>query len=210
MKSASSSVRVPARGKKMHRTIVRKQSERDQRIQRIHDDLELAIEDENVDVVPQPKKATPSVLRQQVTKADHGSLRKQSEGDQRMQRIHVDHKLAIKDVDINVVPPSKKGMPLVLPRQVTKANHVPCEECKREKAKVDPLGFHFCPNDEVVVGFRTKAGPIGPPLARKSGQNQVERVCPNDAVVVGFRTKAGPIAPPLARKSGQNPVERAG
>ncbi|KAI6678460.1 hypothetical protein NL676_039256 [Syzygium grande] len=118
MKSASPSKRVSTRGKKMHRAIVRKQSERDQKMQRIHDNLELAIEDEDVDVVEMPlQKAIPSGLRQ----------------------------------------------------HVTKASHVSCQDCKREKARGNGLGFHFCPNDEVIVGFRTKAGPVARPSARKSG-----------------------------------------
>ncbi|KAI6678456.1 hypothetical protein NL676_039252 [Syzygium grande] len=119
MKSASPSRRVSTRGKKMHRAIVRKQSERNQKMQRLHDDLEQAIEDQDVDAVETPlEKATPSGLRWQ---------------------------------------------------HVTKAGHVHCKECKREKAWGDGLGFHFCPNDEVVVGFRTKEGPIARPSVRKSG-----------------------------------------
>ena len=73
MKSASPCKRVSTRSKKMHRAIVRKQSERNQKMQRIHDDLEQAIEDEDVDAVETPpEKARPLGLGwQHVTKAGH-------------------------------------------------------------------------------------------------------------------------------------------
>ncbi|KAL3729883.1 hypothetical protein ACJRO7_026952 [Eucalyptus globulus] len=117
MKSASPSKRVSTRGKKTHRAIVRKQSEKDQMRQRIHDDVELAIEGEDVDAVETPpEKATSSGSRQ----------------------------------------------------YVTKAGRMPCKECKREKQRGDGLGFHFCPNDEMVVGFKANVGPIGRPSARGS------------------------------------------
>ncbi|KAF8015185.1 hypothetical protein BT93_H0862 [Corymbia citriodora subsp. variegata] len=120
MKSASPSKRVSTRGKKMHRPIVRKWSEKDQMMQRIHDDVERAIEDEDADAVETPpEKAMPSRLRQ----------------------------------------------------HVTKTGRMPCKECKREKQRGDGLGFHFCPNDEVVVGFKTNVDPIARPSARKSGQD---------------------------------------
>jgi len=115
VKSAPPSDRVTTRGEKIYGAIVQKRAEIDQKMRRMHDDFEEVIEDGDVDIMMPPKKVIPSVLRQQVTKADH----------------------------------------------------VPCEECKREKARGDALGFHFCPNDE-VVGFRTKAGPIARPSASTS------------------------------------------
>ncbi|KAL3729886.1 hypothetical protein ACJRO7_026955 [Eucalyptus globulus] len=87
-----------------------------------------------------------------------------------MRRMYDDFEEVIEDGDVDIMMPPKKVIPSVLRQQVTKADHVPCEECKREKARGDALGFHFCPNDE-VVGFRTKDGPIARPSARTSGSD---------------------------------------
>ncbi|KAK4803787.1 hypothetical protein SAY86_003604 [Trapa natans] len=49
-----------------------------------------------------------------------------------------------------------------------------CEEC--EKAKETPTEsadsvpeFHFCPNDEVVIGFRSWTGPVCRPKPKGNG-----------------------------------------
>lgn len=44
-----------------------------------------------------------------------------------------------------------------------------CEECLEAKMNGIDAGFHLCVHDEVIVGFRSTAGPVSPP-ARKSGE----------------------------------------
>ncbi|KAI6678455.1 hypothetical protein NL676_039251 [Syzygium grande] len=79
-----------------------------------------------------------------------------------------------------------------------KSSYIVCEECAEESERGDaPSAFHCCPCDSVVVGFRTKAGPISRPLAFHRG--------PSDQVTVGLRTEARPISRPSPKKSNPSP-----
>ncbi|KAK2655403.1 hypothetical protein Ddye_008455 [Dipteronia dyeriana] len=41
-----------------------------------------------------------------------------------------------------------------------------CEYCVRDQQAGGAVGFHWCVNDTVITGFRSKAGPIARPVTR--------------------------------------------
>ncbi|KAI3424514.1 ANK_REP_REGION domain-containing protein [Psidium guajava] len=80
-----------------------------------------------------------------------------------------------------------------------KSNYIVCEECAEEREREEgPSAFHCCPCDPlVVVGFRTKAGPISWPSRSHCGSS--------DWATVELRTEAGPISCPSPEKSNPSP-----
>ncbi|KAI6678459.1 hypothetical protein NL676_039255 [Syzygium grande] len=84
-----------------------------------------------------------------------------------------------------------------------KSGYIVCEECAEEREKGEgPSAFRCCPCDPVVVGFRTKVGPIPCPLGSHRG--------PSDQVTVGLRTEAGPVSPPEKCNPSPSAAEKIG
>ncbi|KAI6674001.1 hypothetical protein NL676_001907 [Syzygium grande] len=58
-------------------------------------------------------------------------------------------------------------------RRRRSSGHGVCEECEAEEASGCPSAFHCCRNDPVIVGFRTRAGPIARPVKGPGGGDEV-------------------------------------
>ncbi|KAL3729882.1 hypothetical protein ACJRO7_026951 [Eucalyptus globulus] len=84
-----------------------------------------------------------------------------------------------------------------------KSSYIVCEECAEERERGEgPSAFHCCPCDTVVVGFRTKAGPISRP-SKSQGDTS------DQAKNVELRTKVGPISRPSESQCGTSDQVKA-
>ncbi|KAI6678454.1 hypothetical protein NL676_039250 [Syzygium grande] len=202
MKSASPSKRVSTRGKKMHRIIMLKQLERDQKMQRIHDDLELAIGDENVDVVETlPEKAMLVKIALNHNHIDAHAVSGQCSHYSNSYPSILSHQVAKSLAKIDLATIKRMVPRAVMPKQSQRDRGT-----QRSRNGFEGIEKEMNAKKERELGWR-KAGYV----LCKDREAEKERddgsgfhcCARNDPVIVRFRTKAGSIGCPLEKTPGQ-------